>query len=258
MYKMSLNIDDIKNTFVNSIRTYLYPQQTIVDSSISVLSEGTIVQTFYPFSSTISTLSIYIAEIEGSPGPLTVSIISGSSTFSSTISSLGWNTVPMTMSVTSNKLSTIKLYGGVSSGNDYWIGKSNEDSYFYGSGTFNIAFSIGVQDFIYKIFPSKEIGLYNYPVVALDLVGRPRVEDRYLSGEFVWYYLMLRAEVYSRYPSEVDKVISGIDRGIMRDREQFTSIYYITPGIISEMSFLTPEIYSRNISWTIRKLVSRQ
>jgi len=261
---VSFNPGDIKSNLMNSIRTCLYPQQLDYSSSISLFSEGgQIVQSFYPFSSTISTIGIYISNTIGTSGAITLSVISGSSTLrTSTISSsIGWNYLDVNTGnlVTAREGSIIISRGDVTEANDYYIGSSSSSKYYFGSaGTFNVAFTIGIQDFVYKLYPIKRIDADDLPVVVVDIIGRPRIRDKYLSGDFVWYYMTLRAEIYSKYTHELDKLIYGCDRGILNIRKTFPDIYYITPSQISSMGYVKPEVFYRDISWTFAQLVSKE
>lgn len=260
---VSFNPEEIKNNLMNSIRTYLYPQQLDHSNSISLLdNSGTLIQSFYPFSSTITTIGVYIISKTGSPSGLTLDIKSGSSTIKTgTIpSTIGWNYLEVdTGDIITIRQSSLVVKGSVSSGNDYQIGASSIESYYFGScGTINLAFTIGVQDYIYKVFPIEKIESDQLPVVVIDIFGRPRIDDKYLTGDFIWYSVNLRAEVYSKYTHELDKLIYGCDRGILKIRKNFPNIYYITPGQLSEISYIKPEVFSRNITWTFKLLVSRE
>jgi len=258
---VNFDIGSIKTTFMNSIRTYVYPQQTSYDSSISVLSEGTIVQPCYLFSDTISNFGIYVSNTIGSPSGLTIELKSGnSSVYSSTVpGTVGWNIVSYaTTDLVTARSSSVVITGDVSAGNDYFIGKDSTISYFMGQGlnTFNVAFTIGIRDFVYKVFNEENITQNKVPIIAVDVVGRPKVVDRYLTGDHTWFYINVRADVYGHHTQEIDKLVYGMGKGINKDKRLFEDIQYITPGMISQLSYVRPEIYNRNIVWTIQQLVT--
>ena len=109
---MKWNIVSLKNTFMNSIRTYVYPQQLKSSSSISLYSKGTIDQPFYPFSSSISNCVLYIEDIVGSPGSVTIEVLTRGSTLTSKSSSLstGWNTISLSKGdIVSKNLHTLRV-----------------------------------------------------------------------------------------------------------------------------------------------------
>lgn len=263
MNATTFNIDDIKLEFMNSIRTYVYPQQTICASSISLYnSSNTITQTTTLFSQTISAMGVYVANTIGAP-TLSYEFTSGNFVSRGTLScTIGWNTIAIRNGATGCRTaweSQLKLTGTFSSTKDVYIGIAPLANYMFGNaGTFNTAFSIGVKDFVYRIFPMYEIENNRIPVIVLDMAGRPKIDDRYLSGDQTWYYVNLRADVYARYPSELDKISSAIDRGILRDRRNFTNIFNITPSQISEISYVKPDVYTRSVTWQLSKLIARQ
>jgi len=258
----SLDIRELKSTFMNTIRTYVYPQQLDHSGSLSLYSEGTIVQTLYIFSSTVDNMLIHCSGTLGSPSAATVKLYSGSKLLksASTILQPGWNTIAVNKGdIVSRRKGSIVIFGGVSSGNDYYLSASTTTStYYYGNaGTVDLAFSLGVRDFVYRVFPAEQIEQNSLPVVVLDIIGRPRVIDKYLSGKHIWMYVRFRAEVYSLYTDETDLIVSGIDHCLFRDRVNFSGLQKITPGPLTPLSFVRPEVFNRNVQWTVQKLVSR-
>lgn len=259
---MTLNIEDMKNSFMNSIRTFVYPQQLDHDQDISLLTIGTINQTFYPFSNSISTGGIYINSKTGSPGPIVCTIKIGSEQITqSTISStIGWNIFAINRgSIVTIRQSTLSITATTSGGNDYNIGASTIASYYYGnSGTLQTCFSIGVRDFVERVFPIMRMEKDDLPVIVIDIVGRPTVRDKYLNSNYLWYYLNMKAEIYSKYTNELDKIISGIDRGVNMMRISFPEVRNITPAAMSEMAYIKPNVFTRSLTWTFQKLISRE
>jgi len=261
---MIFDIDSLKNTFLNSIRTYVYPQQTSHTGSISLYSKGTIDQIFYPFSSSISTCLLYLTGKTGSPNSTTIQILSRGRTISTKIKSLstGWNTISINKGdIVSRCLHTLRIYGGVNSSNDYYLGTGSNDTYFYGTlGSDQIlAFSIGVRDFVKKIFPmTEELSIGSLPIVIIDLISRGGVEDKYLTGDVLIEDFQVGIEVYSRYTDEVDRLCYGIERGLVKNRKTFNNIQYITPLDFSGLSFVSPEIFRRDITFNVRVFISRE
>ena len=261
---MIFDIDSLKNTFLNSIRTYVYPQQTSHTGSISLYSEGTIDQEFYPFSTSIDSCLIYIKSVNNSPGSSTIEILSKGSTISSKTVSLeeGWNTLSINKGdIVSRNKHTLRIYGGVDSSNDYYLGVGSKDTYFYGTIDSDnvLAFSIGVGDFVRKIYPMTEVlNINSLPMIVLDLISRGVVEDKYLTGDVLIEDFQVGIEVYSRYPDEVDRLCYGIERGLVKDRKAFPNIEYITPLDFSGLSFVSPEIFRRDLSFNVRVFISRE
>jgi len=259
---MIFDLDNLKNTFKTSINSYISPYQNDHPHSISLYTSGTITETFIPFSSSITTGSIYISNTIGTPDKVTISL-SGPGVSSSKTLSLeeGWNTINWSLNdLVTYKRHTLSITGGVSSSDDYYFGYSSINSYFYGSMATDkvLTFGFNTGDHVFKMFPSREIGLDEYPIVVLDLRGRPRVRDRYISGDFLWEYINLGVEIYSRYSTEIDLLSKGIERGLVKNRKNFTGIQYITPGRLGDLSFLSSEIFFRDLSYTLMCLVSRE
>ena len=261
---MIFDINSLKNTFLNSIRTYVYPEQTSYTGSLSLYLEGTIDQEFYPFSTSIDTCLIYLSGTLGSPGPSTIEILSRGSTISSKTVSLeeGWNTLSIKKGdIVSRCKHTIRIYGGVDDSNDYYLGIGSNDTYFYGTIDSNkiLAFSIGVRDFVRKIYPmTEELNINSLPMVVIDLISRGIVSDKYLTGDVLIEDFQVGIEVYSRYTDEVDRLCYGIERGLVKDRKTFPNIEYITPLNFSGLSFVSPEIFRRDLSFNIRAFISRE
>ena len=263
---MLFDISDLKTQFMNSIRTYFYPQQTLHTSTISLYGEGTIDQKFYPFSTTIDVCAIYIDSITGTPGSVTLDILSRGSTVkrSSISPSVGWNTVTIGQGdIISRNIHTLRIYGGVSSGNDCYIGLGTKDSYFYGtlSNDSITAFSIGINDRVHKIYPSAtEVNLDSLPMVAVDITSRPRVRERYITGDMVIQNLNVRIEVYGRYTDEIDRICYGIERGLFLNRKSFydSDIKLLTPSMLGPISFISPEIFFRDVNVNVEAYISRE
>ena len=259
----TFNVEDMKFTFMNSIRTYVYPQQLNHVSSISLFNEGSVVtQEFYPFSDSINSCGIYVTGTIGTPSELTLEILSGNKTLTTgTVpGTVGWNTLDSVSvaDVVTARLSTLRITGNVSSGNDYYIGTDTVSSYFYSTITPQVAFTIGVSDFIYKVFPMKEIEQRNLPVAVVDVSGRPRIVDKYLSGDNSWLYITLKCDVYSKYTHEVDKIAYGIERGIYKNRKSFSDVYYVSPGLMSPIGYVNPDVFNRYFTWTVQQLIARE
>jgi len=258
---MSLNLESIKDQFKDSISDYIYPRQLSHDYNISLYSTGTISQSFYSFSQTISGFQIYCNSITGSPGSTTIKLYSGTNILkSSTISlGVGWNSIAVGLGdLVSIRECSITICGGVDVSNDYILGGSSNSTYFYSTASTILAFSVGIRDMVFKVFPIKELDDDDVPLVAVDVVGRPNYKDKYLSGDYIWEYITVRAEAFSKYTNELDKLIQGMDRGVIKNRRDFTDSRNIYPGNISELTYLRGNLFTRSVTWQMMKLVIRQ
>jgi hypothetical protein len=259
----TFNLESVKYTFMDAIRDYTYPQQTLAPSSISLNTVGVIVQPLNIFSQSISGYGVYVSEKIGIPGQLTLTLKNGDATVNTSAinATVGWNVIPYANAdLISSRASSLVISGSVNAGNDYLIGKDAVDKYFFNGtlNTFAVAFTIGVNNFVYKVYPESEIDAGRLPVIVVDIVGRPKIQDKYLTGDYAWYYVNVQAQIYSKLTQETDKLAYAMDRGIFRDRRNFADSYYVTPGVLSEITPVRPEVYNRNITWTIRQLISRE
>jgi hypothetical protein len=251
---VTLNLEEIKLQFMNSIRTYLYPQQTVTTNSVSLYDNTIVSGTFNIFSESINSYGVYVSQIDGSPNPFVMSIYNGSRLLAaSTINgTVGWNTISCSAveDIVTSRASSIVITGDMDGSNNYYFATNN---------TGNLAFTVRVTDFVYKIFPIKQIDSDNLPVVVVDVDGRPIADERYLTGDQIWFYFNIKAEVYSKYTQEIDRIISMMDNGIGRDREGFATIgiKHISHNNISKLEYVKPEVYTRNVTWRIRQLVTR-
>lgn len=251
----TLNIEELKLTFMNTIRTYLYPQQLITTGTASLYEySSTLSTTFSPFVTKFLSYGIYVSDKIGTPDSLVVSVYNGNSlvSYSTIASTVGWNIATLNVDdIVPSRESSIVVTSNVDELNNYILGTDTKG---------NLAYTIGVNDFVYKVFPQKDIDNGKLPVVVVDMDGRPKVDERYLTGDQVWYYLDVVAEVYSKRTQEIDRVISIIDNKLGVDREKFNGlgIRYISPGSISKLQYVKPEVYTRNVVWRIRMLVTRE
>jgi hypothetical protein len=221
-------------------------------------------QPFYPFNTTISSGSIYVNSINGNPGTVAIAILSKGATVFSTAKTLstGWNTFTVNKGdLMSNNLHTLSVIGTMSSTIDnYLIGTSSVQTYFYGSiNSSNVmSFGLSTPDFMYKVYPNTITNLDRYPIVICDIDSRPDIVDKYLSGDYVWENVNLKIECYSRYPSEIDRICKGAERGMLRNRDKFPDVKWVTPGQLDGLSFISNDIFFRSIEWTVKLLVSKE
>lgn len=142
----------------------------------------------------------------------------------------------------------LKIYAtGTPSTLDYYeIRYTPEDPYWFGlakyreSGTItwntlaaDLTFKVSVPTWIYPDFPKDNLSLFSFPRIAVDITGRPRVFQRWIDHRVADYELNLAIIVYSRYPREMDDLLSGADRSLWKDRITIPSFRVLNPGNIS-------------------------
>jgi hypothetical protein len=262
---LNLDVNSLKEAVVNTLKSYLYPDQLDHSSSISLYSYGTVTQTFYPFSSSIDQIAIYTSKVVGSPSMTSISIENPSGTIYSTSSVLtvGWNTFSVGQGdLVSNLKHTIVIKGGVDASNDYYLGTGVSSSYYYGSLSSggNLAFSIGIRDFIFKEYSGlSTLTLNNLPIITVEVDSRPEVRDRYLTGNALIEDLEVTTKIYSRFPSELDRLLYGIERGLVYSRHSFGDSYFnVTPSYLRPTADVAPDLFYRESSYRFRIFVSKE
>jgi hypothetical protein len=263
---MVLNIDDIKTSIMNSIKTYFYPMQTISTGSIVLDEVITINQTFIPFSSSIGNLEIYVSNIIGSPSETQINIIHDEDlTVASTLTSLsvGWNTLYLpSYNLVPTYPYTLQITGGINSDNDYILGCSDQHSYFYGTTDIGsiLTFKFQTTEKVCKVYSGNMVSIINsLPYVDIDISNRPAVRDPYITGDLIREILRVKIEVNARTPREVDMICYGIERGINLNRKSFIKdAFKITPSDLSQLNFISPEIFYRDIQFDLDMFVSRE
>jgi len=254
----------LKDTLVSIAKDYIYPYSTLTDSSISTSEYSTIQQEFYPFSTTISDIEVYVKEVNGSPDKVTMSVLRDSSVISENIVSLnvGWNTISINKdNIVTKKKHTLQIT--VSSNTvDYYVFGTSTNSPFYwnliaDNNTLNskLSFKIDIDDFIFKTYPGRELKLREYPVIVCDLTARPRINQPYLDVKVLEEILTVTFTIYSRYPDEIDILAKLLERGMFKKRRGITDIYIISPGPLSPIVRYRENVLSRAISFNIRMFV---
>jgi len=131
--------------------------------------------------------------------------------------------------------------------NYYSIERSDVDTgYLMGSGQYrasttstwttlaaDLNFRVSMPTWIYPDYPYDNLSIYSYPRIAVDIVGRPRVDQRWISHRLADYILNIGITFYSRYPNELDELISYADRALWYERINIDALRIANPGNIS-------------------------
>ena len=255
----------LKDTLTSIVRNYVYPRQLNYESSLTTSDYPTLRQAFYPFSSSISNVKVYVKSVVGSPGNATVRLLDKDLNVKATAAktlSTGWNTVSISKSnLVSKQLYYIEIKHGGNSINHYVLGASTVKVYsntlYTPSSTLNVnlAFEVDIGDKVYKVFPGRELGIEDYPVVVCDLSSRPRVYQRYMDPKTVEEVVTASFNIYSRYPSEIDKIARLVERGIFRERRNISDVFLVSPGALGPITRMRENIFSRAITFNLRMFI---
>jgi len=131
----------------------------------------------------------------------------------------------------------------------YWRGTSNTRSVggTWGTTDKDIYFDFKTPNWIWSNYPHERLSLWSYPRVAVDFIGRPIAEQRWLDAKLSRYHLISAVTVYSRYPDELDDIISDIDRTLFRERISISGFRIFNPGNITPITPYREKLFVRSI-----------
>jgi len=161
--------------------------------------------------------------------------------------------------VPNNTASTINYYSiySVVTGNNYLPG-----SYFKreSGGTFtdelsDLYFQVGTPHWIYKEYPANTLDIMDFPRIVVDMIDRPVVDEKYIDHRLYKQKVNIGVSVYSRYPDELDKLCSYVDKIIMRYRDSFSTADIVSPSRISSTSLVREDIFVRTLFYLFEQRV---
>jgi len=107
--------------------------------------------------------------------------------------------------------------------------RKQQDTASWSTLSCDIYFKVKTKNWIYEHYPHERLSIHNYPRVAIDFVGRPRVIQRYIDHKVAEYHLTLLCTIYSRYPDELDDLISFIDQILFNKRIEISDFIILNP-----------------------------
>jgi len=169
---------------------------------------------------------------------------------------LGSNTRYWMVLESKNTLSATNYYAVARDSLDshYWSGTgySREDSSTWGTLGTDLYFGVGVPKFIYTSHPRSDLSLYGYPRVGVEITGRPRFLYRWISKSMAEEKLTCVVSVYSRYPDQLNDLVSLVNRALFVENTTLSNIEVITPGAISPEGTVRENIFRRDISFELK------
>ena len=256
-----------------------------IDLNKDTLTE--VAQSFYSFSTAYREgnwnsfpVDIMVKKVGSPKGSLAIALMSSSDDLpSGTIISatLPPSSIPSTYSertkywINLSKLNTpnigsytkyfFKIFqtGTVDSDNYYSIARDSLDSgYLFGSAyqrldsgswsalSSDINFEASFPTWIYPDYPDDKLELFKYPRVAVDISDRT-AKQPYISHLLSDYDLKIMITIYSRQPSELDALVSNIDRILFKERTSISSFSALNPSNFSNVAIARPGILARSI-----------
>jgi len=247
-----------------------------------------VAQSFKPYSQIYRNVSPYKATVPvtikakkiGSPdGGLKVSIESSSNNMPSG-TSIGATTIPASSisselgAITANipissMLGSNKKYWLVitplcsaSTASCYAVAKDSVDTHYLigtayereGSSNWtslgvDLYFNASIPNWIYTSYPREDLSIHSFPRIAIDIIGRD-VNQRWIDHRLSEYALDISIVVYSRFPDELDEIVSYVDRALFKERVNFTNLTRVDPAIVSPVASLRDVLFTRGIRYT--------
>lgn len=155
-----------------------------------------------------------------------------------------------------NTASTISYYTIARDSVDthYLVGSaySREDGGTWSPLNVDLYFNLQVKGWIYSEYPRENLSLHNYPRIAVDILGRPRVSSRWIDRSYSEYVLQVAVVIYSLYQDELDDLASLVDRALFSSRTSLSGIYILDPGDITPIAVVDENKLSRAIRYTVK------
>jgi len=134
---------------------------------------------------------------------------------------------------------------------NYWRGSSSTRDVggTWGATTKDMYFDFKTPNWIWGNYPHERLSLWSYPRIAVDFIGRPIAEQKYLDHRLSRYHLTSAITVYSRYPDEVDDIISDVDRALFRSRISLSSFEILNPGNFTPITPYRTKLFVKSIRY---------
>lgn len=143
------------------------------------------------------------------------------------------------------------------------MAKTTEDKYLSGelkvyngnswsSSTGDLFYKLSIKNWIWEDYPREDLSIYNYPRIAVDIVGKPRIIQKWISWELAEYYLTLAVTIYSRYPDEIETISSLIERALFKERTKINTINLLIPGNETSITPIREKLFSKTKFFTLR------
>ena len=89
----------------------------------------------------------------------------------------------------------------------------------------------------------------SFPRIAVDIVDRPRVVQRWIDHRLADYELAIAIVLYSRYLKELDQLLSYTDRALWKKRANLSGFRILNPAKISSVMIPRAGIFARVLNF---------
>lgn len=204
-----------------------------------------------PSGSTVSSSSIPVSSISTDLDIISTNIVLNTDT-----KDLGSKTRYWMVITPKNTASTINYFSIARHDIDsrYLIGSASKRT--IGSSWSTLAtdlyFDIDIPDWIYTNYPHDRLKLFFYPRICVDIVSRPRIEHKYVDRRLAMYHLTCAITIYSRYPDEISKILSYVDRILWKERTNLENIEICNPGNFTDIIPVRERLFSQVVSYDLK------
>jgi len=288
---MTFSINNLKEEIRDTLRVYLYPQNTVSDTEVALsdtISVYKVAQSFKSYSKFYSTVNPFKYTIPvdvklrkyGTPdGNVFISIQSSSSgepsgttighctiavgDVSSSSFSVNSGSIVITSMIGSNTeyFLCIEPQSNASTVNYYSTQKYNTDKYMIGSlSVYNgSSWSTTTGDIYFDIDNPNWI-YTGFPRSDISKYSFPRlaidaisrrVDQRWINIELAEYTIDFTLVAYSYYPDELDDILSYADRALFKERANFTNIKRLDSGEMTPVEVLRDNLFSRAMRYNL-------
>ncbi len=133
---------------------------------------------------------------------------------------------------------------------EYWMGSlyyRQEGSVTWNALEADMKFSASLPTWVYANYPREDINLFSYPRIAVDVLGRPNVTTRWIDHRLADYTINMGITIYSRYPDELDDLLSYTDRSLWQSRTSMDTFRITRPGKFSSTKEVREGIFTRTM-----------
>lgn len=243
---------ELVNSLISYVKPFLYHYNTVVDDTLSI--NGTLTQTFIPFSNTIGLYKFYVSSYNDPE--LNVMFSSGTLKLDQTIQVYsGWNTININSRVVSKDTVEVKFVGNVSFG-------ATSIPFGVNCVVNGVPSSLSVcqfytlDEFVRTSFSYDTVGRDKLPRVIVDSSDRRVVRFPYLDRNVTEEEFSITFDIYSIYPSEIDNISNQIETSILYNRNKIISdyngIFNISHWDYSSLSRYLNDLLTRSITFNIK------
>jgi hypothetical protein len=226
---MTFQFENIKLMFRDEVNRAL---KADVEMTGQQVFSGTVIQTFVPFSSRIGKLEVY-----SGGGQFTVTFEDVTVQVNNQV---GWVPIVENYPTVSCEEHTISIVGSgtIGIGNRYYAGTC--------SLNVPIAFRTNCPDIAVPIFSFELASLEDLPKVVVEYSSRARTVAQYFDGHSLVEDI-ISLEIYSRYPSELDKMTSVLEDYFKEHYEYLPEIIHVGIVGIDPITLTRMEMFVRRI-----------